>query len=1029
METELQFLNDYDYNYNSFEHETFMERFDNEDFKNIIENDYDVDTSQPITLNSIWNDNEQNTDIDVSATNSAVPQQTENCAMLLTEDHNYKTANLEYRNVRNMNLQYDLLQYGETENFLQEVKNLEPELKLEEDRQRIVNFEEESTFNMNTYRHGIKTEKKEIINDLFLGLYQETHELEKESANKSARKREKKTNENIKDKQEDQENCIDVETISDEKPVLQARNIKSLLEKFEASENPRKKPRNKSTIKNDFLPAMKPNTMQQMTQKYQNQVLEKLPSQISNQHKRTSDYVSKEVIDRIKASGRKRAIAIIPAMPNVQNKSRNSNNTQEVGATFSHNKVLKQVTSDAKIDDNLVQLDHDYCIGSATKSCDSSKFTKDTSVLKLNQNKKMLKCNDKIVKCHNNSNLKKDSVEVTDIYDTSKLAVCTSLQTDKETDKINENRFEKGHKDYQQKICVEQSHLLKDSLAIKLPKNNVIIPNKSSNTDSSVYIIHSALAKSILRNDSKNTLQANSKTQMISVLKKPPPNASQSLNKSQSSFLKSNSDETTVTTATNSLNNKVENIILQDIKDLPSDEQMKKPPFRKKLNLAEYRNRRDQNRSDNSRTNSPIQPKMLEYVHHASTTTEPIKNDPENPIWCEREIVLKSIFKPKSDIDEEKNKLKPLMCDVGIQTYETVFEFSGRSLVDTAKKNDTREENMKDIKQRSYKKDRFYRRSSRSRSKSKSKKRNNSEISRSSRSRSRNGDRSRSRNSNSSSRSRSKSCSRNRSRSISKRKNHCRSRSRSRSCRCSRRRRIRSRRRSSVSSTSSCSSHSRSYTTSTRSRYSSSRSRSSRSRSEYSSCSRSSSYSNYGRSRWSNHQRKSSSDREKSYDRYKRHSYGSHRYKNWRSPVRSYYKSYNWCNREKQRQVEERRVIYVGRLDENTTNADLQKRFEKFGPVVNVSIHLREHGDNYGFVTFKYKDDAYAAIEHGNDNPSLPTYDLSFGGRRAFCKNKYSDLDDTVSRSPISKSSPINEENTFDFLLEEAKAKLRKRKV
>lgn len=122
-------------------------------------------------------------------------------------------------------------------------------------------------------------------------------------------------------------------------------------------------------------------------------------------------------------------------------------------------------------------------------------------------------------------------------------------------------------------------------------------------------------------------------------------------------------------------------------------------------------------------------------------------------------------------------------------------------------------------------------------------------------------------------------------------------------------------------------------------------------------------------------------------------------------------------------------MIYVGRLDENITKADLRKRFENFGPVVDISVHLRERGDNYGFVTFAYKDDAFAAIEHGNDNPSLPTYDLSFGGRRAFCKYKYSDLDDTASRSSISKSSQINEESTFDFLLEEAKAKLRKRKV
>ena len=48
--------------------------------------------------------------------------------------------------------------------------------------------------------------------------------------------------------------------------------------------------------------------------------------------------------------------------------------------------------------------------------------------------------------------------------------------------------------------------------------------------------------------------------------------------------------------------------------------------------------------------------------------------------------------------------------------------------------------------------------------------------------------------------------------------------------------------------------------------------------------------------------------------------------------------------------------------------------------------------DNYGFVTFKYKVDAYEAIEHGNDDPAFPTVDICFGGRRTFCKEKYSDL-------------------------------------
>jgi len=57
--------------------------------------------------------------------------------------------------------------------------------------------------------------------------------------------------------------------------------------------------------------------------------------------------------------------------------------------------------------------------------------------------------------------------------------------------------------------------------------------------------------------------------------------------------------------------------------------------------------------------------------------------------------------------------------------------------------------------------------------------------------------------------------------------------------------------------------------------------------------------------------------------------------------------------------------------------------------------------ENYGFVTFVYNNDAYEAVEHGNDNPSLPEYTLSFGGRRAFCKSKYADLGKIINISYI----------------------------
>ena len=47
---------------------------------------------------------------------------------------------------------------------------------------------------------------------------------------------------------------------------------------------------------------------------------------------------------------------------------------------------------------------------------------------------------------------------------------------------------------------------------------------------------------------------------------------------------------------------------------------------------------------------------------------------------------------------------------------------------------------------------------------------------------------------------------------------------------------------------------------------------------------------------------------------------------------------------DKLRQVEERRVVYVGRIAEGTTRADLRKRFEVFGPVEEISVHFRDRG-------------------------------------------------------------------------------------
>ena len=118
--------------------------------------------------------------------------------------------------------------------------------------------------------------------------------------------------------------------------------------------------------------------------------------------------------------------------------------------------------------------------------------------------------------------------------------------------------------------------------------------------------------------------------------------------------------------------------------------------------------------------------------------------------------------------------------------------------------------------------------------------------------------------------------------------------------------------------------------------------------------------------------------------------------------------------KEKKSQVDDRRVIYCGKIQEGTLKSDLRARFQVFGPVIDVSIHFRERGDNYGFITFEKKEDAYTAVERGNDDTNLPVYDLCFGGRRAFCKEKYFDLD------YVEEENSTNGEMDFDELLASA---------
>ncbi|XP_064465815.1 peroxisome proliferator-activated receptor gamma coactivator-related protein 1-like isoform X2 [Ornithodoros turicata] len=127
---------------------------------------------------------------------------------------------------------------------------------------------------------------------------------------------------------------------------------------------------------------------------------------------------------------------------------------------------------------------------------------------------------------------------------------------------------------------------------------------------------------------------------------------------------------------------------------------------------------------------------------------------------------------------------------------------------------------------------------------------------------------------------------------------------------------------------------------------------------------------------------------------------------------------------------EERRVVYVGNIPEGTTRFDLRQRFGRFGAIEEVSVHFRDRGDNYGFVTFVSKSDAYEAVEHGNDDATQPRYDLCFGGRRQFCRSNWADLDSQNNYESTDQSrrhrGPVKRQrdgSDFDSLLRAAKSK------
>ncbi|XP_028279939.1 peroxisome proliferator-activated receptor gamma coactivator-related protein 1 [Parambassis ranga] len=183
-----------------------------------------------------------------------------------------------------------------------------------------------------------------------------------------------------------------------------------------------------------------------------------------------------------------------------------------------------------------------------------------------------------------------------------------------------------------------------------------------------------------------------------------------------------------------------------------------------------------------------------------------------------------------------------------------------------------------------------------------------------------------------------------------------------------------------------------------------------------------------------------SSSRSGSWSRSRSRSQSPQRKAQWRRSRRLYSPSYRpsyayepkpnveEIKRRKEKAIEERRVVYVGRIRGTMTQKELKERFSFFGKIEECTLHFREHGDNYGFVTYYDTKDAFTAIENGSKlrEPDELPFDLCFGGRRQFCKASYCDLDSNKEYEPLPSSKGKFQALDFDTLLKQAQQNLKR---
>ncbi|XP_078250176.1 peroxisome proliferator-activated receptor gamma coactivator 1-alpha isoform X1 [Pogona vitticeps] len=132
--------------------------------------------------------------------------------------------------------------------------------------------------------------------------------------------------------------------------------------------------------------------------------------------------------------------------------------------------------------------------------------------------------------------------------------------------------------------------------------------------------------------------------------------------------------------------------------------------------------------------------------------------------------------------------------------------------------------------------------------------------------------------------------------------------------------------------------------------------------------------------------------------------------------------------RQRQRAIEEQRVIYIGKIGPDTSRTELRDRFEIFGEIEECTVNLQDNGDSYGFITYRYTCDAFAALENGYTlrRSNEPDFELYFCGQKQFYKSNYADLDSNSDDFDPTSTKSKYDSMDFDSLLKEAQRSLRR---